>query len=315
MKRLTSNIVIGDYTYKGVVSCNISSNTETLTDTAELTFPMKTDWKTEKKSLKDLIKRGDEITVNIGYDGNNIEVFTGYVRAIKADIPFTVSCEDGMFKLKKNPVSKSFNKTDLNEVLTTIIPSDIKFVTDGRDLGKFRINNATPVEVLKYLKEKYGVYSYFKKGILYCGLQYQTEGKQNHEFVFSKDIIDYSNLEYKIAEDVKIKVKAISINDDNNKEEEKAGDADGELRTFHYYNVDKATLKQRAEEELLKFKYDGYSGSFVTFGDKQVNHGDTVKLTDKKYPEREGTYIVKSVNTEFGTGGYRQTIELDRLWS
>jgi len=312
MKRLSGNIIIGEYQYAGVVNIDIKHSAELLTDTCIITFPRKVSW--DNKKITDLIKRGNNLTVNIGYDDNNEEVFTGIIREINADIPVTVKADDYMFKLKKNSIKTSFQKVSLKEILTEIIPDGITWKANDINLGKFRINNATPAKVLAYLKSKYGIYSFFRNGILYSGLKYWGEYQNSHEFSFTKDIISH-NLTYKTAEDIKYKVTAISIAEDNSRTEEKKGDEDGEQRTFYYYNIDKKELERRAEQELEELKYDGYRGTFTTFGQPTVFHGDTVKLTDKRYPEREGTYIVKSVSRLFGIKGYRQTIELDRLWN
>lgn len=308
MKRLTTDISIGNYNYKGVVNLEIVSSSETLTDTATITFPRKTAWK--EKNITELISRNDNIGIKIGYDSINDELFRGIVRAVKADIPFTVQTDDTLFKLKKNSIKKSYKSVTLNQLLTDISP--IAFEAKEIQLGKFRINNATPAEVLKHLKTKYGIYSFVRGDILYSGLQYWGNGR-SHEFSFTKDIISHS-LEYRKADDISFQVKAISIMPDNSRIEVKKGDTDGENRTFHYYNIDKKELERRAEQELEKLKFDGYRGSFTTFGQPAVLHGDTVKLIDKNYPEREGIYIVKAVRRNFGQNGYRQTIEIDRAW-
>ncbi len=313
MKRNTAFIEIGNFDYSGVVDLQINSSSELLTDTAIIKFPRKTSW--DKKEITELIKRNDTVNIKIGYDNNNDDVFTGIVKSVKSDIPFTVSVEDLMFKLKKNSIKKSFKKVTLDELLKTILPSDIKYKVNDINLGKFRINNTTPAVVLNHLKQSnnYGIYSYFKGDTLYSGLRYWSETQKSHTFSFTTDIISYDNLEFRIAQDTRFKVVVISIADDNSKTTVEKGDKDGEQRTYHYYNIDKKELERRAEQELEKLKYDGYAGSFVAFGQPVVNHGDAVTLINHKY-NPQGTYIVKSVQREFGQNGYKQTIELDRVW-
>lgn len=312
MKRLTCEIGIGDYLYAGVVNVQIQHSIELLTDTCTLTFPRKVKW--EDKKITDLIKRGNNLSVNIGYDEDDDNVFTGIIRDVNADIPVTVQADDLMFKLKKNSIKTSFQKASLSDILNGIIPNGINWKAADINLGKFRINNATPAKVLEHLKRKYGIYSFIRNNILYSGLRYWGEYQNSHEFSFTKDIISH-NLTFKTADEIKCKVVAISIAEDNSRTEIKRGDEDGEQRTFHFYNIEKKELERRADQELEKLKYDGYRGTFTTFGQPTVFHGDAVKLIDKRYPEREGTYIVKSVNRSFGISGYRQTIELDRLWT
>lgn len=310
MIKLSCDIKISDYQYKGVVDLSVDSSSENLTDTAILTFPQKVKWK--DKSIKDLIKRGDSVVIKLGYDDSLTEVFSGYIKTIKADIPITVECDDMMFKLKKNPISTSFQNTSLDNLLKNILPSGITYSAASINLGKMRINGATPAEVLSKLKDQYGIYSWFKNGILYSGLQYLGKGK-NHIINYSID--DFRNLEYIVSDDISYQVSAISIYDNNTRIEEKVGDEGGEKRQFYYYNIDRAELKRMASVSLVKLKYDGYRGSLQIFGKPIIAHGDTFTIKNQFYPEREGTYIVKSVRTDFGQEGFKQTVEIDRLWN
>ena len=311
MKKTTCEIGIGRYIYTGVVNVEVNSSCENLTDTCILTFPRKVAWENQK--ITDLIKKNDGVYVNAGYDDDNDDLFNGYVRDIDASIPVTVHCEDDMFLMKSGPVKMTFQDATLKDILSAIIPSGIEIEAVDIEVGKFRINNATPAKVLEELKRIYGIYSFFQNGKLRSGLRYWGDGTL-HELSFQKDILPGHSLTFKSADDTKIKIVATSIMSDNSRIETTAGDEDGEQRTFHYYNVSKAELDRMAAQELEKLKYDGYRGSFTAFGQPYVRHGDTVKLTDRYYPEREGIYVVKSTIKIFGVNGYRQTIELDRLW-
>jgi hypothetical protein len=67
-------------------------------------------------------------------------------------------------------------------------------------------------------------------------------------------------------------------------------------------------------KEAIKFA-EGYSkngveGSLTLFGDLALRSGEKVRLSDKRYPRKNGIYLVGEVKTQFGTGGYRQTIKL-----
>jgi hypothetical protein len=66
-----------------------------------------------------------------------------------------------------------------------------------------------------------------------------------------------------------------------------------------------------AFEQLKKYYYNGFKGTFTTFGIPFVKFGDNVKLIDRKLPERNGLYKVKSIKYSGGIGGIRQQIELD----
>ncbi len=72
------------------------------------------------------------------------------------------------------------------------------------------------------------------------------------------------------------------------------------------------TLKSVASMKSEKMIYEGYSGYFTTFGKPFVQHGDTVELQNLYMPAKSGKFKVKRVDYTFGSGGYRQKIELHK---
>lgn len=113
-----------------------------------------------------------------------------------------------------------------------------------------------------------------------------------------------------------LKVTAKSILRDGSSVEVEVGDPDGESRTLNYYGIkSKAELKKLAETDMLKFKYDGYEGSFKGFGIPFVQYGDKVQLTSTDYPERDGHYLAEGVTVSFGPDGYERTVKLAQQWT
>lgn len=312
MVTISSKITIGDYTFAGVVDLAISSSWDMLTDRCEMSIPSKVlhnglfvDFANER-----LVKRGDKVEVLLGYDGNLTKRFSGYVVAVKAGSPVRILCEDEMFVLKKEPVTVSYESVTLKQLLTDILPSEIKFKAVDISLGQFRITDATPAQALEELKKTYHLHSWFRDGVLYSGLAYWNLDSEPKRFKFQYNIIS-DDLEYRTQDDIKIKVKAVSMLPDNSKIETTVGDADGELRTLHFYNITSETeLKKIATEQINTLRYEGWFGSFETFGEPQVKHGDFVELIDERF-DRVGTYLVKKVEPK-GMRGLRQIVYLDR---
>lgn len=307
MKKVTYIANIDKLTFNGLVSFDTESTWDKFTDTCVIELPKKLKW--QGISLRNTIKRMQKVTLLAGYDNKTAVIFDGYVRDVLADIPMKIFCEDKMFLLKQYTITKSYENISLINLLKDIISKDISFVAEDILLGKIRINKATPVKVFDMLKSTYGINTYYRNDILFSGIKYRPDKTVIHKFRFYKDIID-NNLVFRNKEDTKIKVTAISINQ-NTKVEYETGDNDGEQHTFYFYNVSEATLKQLAKAEIEKLKYDGYTGSFTTFGNPLVKHGDIVEITDEVY-NRNGKYLVKSVKLN-STNGYRQIIEIDRL--
>lgn len=312
MFELTSHIKIGSYKINAVVDVVIESSWDTLTDTAKIDFPRRTEW--DGKSLfsgaNPIFKRNDPIEINIGYDGDNKRVFSGYLSAVKATVPVSVDCQDSAYLLKQSTITKSWKNATLKEVLDYILPTQIPYEAPAVTLGPIRVSNSTPAKVLEYLKEHYFLKSWLRNGTLYCGLAYVPALQAKHSISFELNVVEHS-LEYIRKDDVKIMLKGISMYPDNTKEEYSTGDSTGEQRTVHFYDVSKSDLKTLTDAEIERLRYEGYRGSFTTFLKPQIQHGDIVKLTSTQYPERDGSYFVKSVTTTFGNDGGRQIVELD----
>lgn len=311
MLRLTSNITIGKFRYTGVVDLNIESSWDTLTDTCDLVFPRKVSW--QDQDITEIIKKGDPITVEIGYDDQNHIAFMGFVTKIRADIPLEVECEDHAWLLKQNTITNSFQRPELAELLQDAVSAHVPVAAqpDSLRLGPFRYTNVTPAKILDTIKKDYFQKFWFRNGELYGGLAYWPQTRSNANIRFERNVVDH-DLEFRQAEDIKIKLKVVSIGPDNKKEEYEFGDPEGEQRTIHYYDMSAAAIRKIADEEIDRLKYTGYRGTLTTFGKPFVQHGDVVNLTSEKYPERDGSYLIKSVNYSFGQSGYRQELELDQ---
>jgi hypothetical protein len=341
MLRLNSKITFtskaddSEIVFDFVNNVEIESSYENLTDTAKITLPRKLnfDGKPVVVGNNSIFKRGDKVKIELGYFPNLRTVFTGYISKLSTTSPMVIECDDAMFILKQTIVTypKKYSivtqgktgkhlkkpkvissKITLQELLDNIIPDEIEYkcLLDV-NIGSFRASNASVAKVLDTLKSDYGFYSYFVNGVLNVGLASDASDTITQEFEFEENIIDDTRLEYQRKDDVRIKVKAISINSaDNSRITVDVGDDDGAQKTVHTQNATEADLKKFANLKLETLKYEGYSGSFTTFGEPFIRHGDLAKLISKKYPEKNGTYTVVSVKRSLGMSGYRQDIEL-----
>ena len=309
---------------------------ENLTETLNITLPRKL--KFEGKNInvgKDgVFKVGDKVLLQCGYDGNLEQVFTGYLRKIHAGTPIVLECEDEMYQLKKTKVEKQvLEKTTLKGLLTDICPAikDKKFELKAVDVdfGQVRIEDDTTVSHVldKYRHDaRYNFYSYFKKGILYSGLAYWGDGRQEKTFEFGRNVIS-DELVFSDEEDVAVFVKLVHIFKDNARLKVEVGDETGNVQTFHYTDLTdkkykdctqaeldkiKEQLKEIGQEKIKKASYSGYRGWFKTFGEPVVYKGDLAKIIDTERPEREGSYLIKSVRRTYSyTEGLKQVVELD----
>jgi len=275
---------------------------------------------------------------------NRNVLFTGYIARIKNRMPIEIECEDEMWLLKQiNAPNKLFKGSEytVQKMVAELLDGTGIKVVDGTDasvktnIGDFRTQNETVAQVLERLRKDGGLYSYFRDGELRCsGIVYYPQDRKEEVFEFQENIINDS-LEYRRKEDLMIAVKAhaeflseeVGSNADGTPKSKrkrleimvgtKGNGVIGEIgdpRTFHGDIIsfpvigatDKEYMLKKATEYLSKFYYTGFSGGFTTFGIPTVRHGDGAIIRDKKIPERNGTYLIKAVNTSFGISGFRQ---------
>jgi hypothetical protein len=305
-------------TFDHVAGVEITTSIKDFTDTAKITVPRKMQW--YGKPLTDYINRGDEITVQLGYEGHAMEtVFKGYIKTFSHTTPIVIECENEMYKLKQTIVKQNrYNKFDFKQFMQEYA-SNVALVMPEKDMdfGEITIKEeVSVVAVFEHLRKNNSFYAFFRDGVMYAMLPQTLLNKDNYvkNIVFGtdKNIVDIKNIKYTLAEDVKIKIKAISILADNSRLEATAGDENGEIRTFHAsrYKTQK-DLQQYANDELKRWKIDKAEGSFTAFGIPYVRKADKVKIFDEINADVNGkTFNVEAVKYSFGTGGYRQTITL-----
>lgn len=222
----------------------------------------------------------------------------------------------------------------------TAVTTDPNNPTIQTNIGDFRTVGETVAQVLKRLEKDYRIESFIRGNELRCsGIVYYPQDRVNHIFGFQENIIS-DELEYRRLDDYSIGVKAYSVNEVELTETTSTGKKrtkkkrlsvfitkdskgnikqipedgfDGEKRTLYLWDV-KTTdqLAKMAGERMNRLYYEGFFGKFTVFGLPYVKQGDTVQLRDNILPERNGTYMVKSVKYLFGYDiGIRQEIEVD----
>ena len=319
MLKLCSEITIeGDKTwlFNAVADCNIVEDVSTLTDTCEIQLPKKIKWQEAvAKNGKPPIKRGDKITIKLGYDGDLQTRFTGFIRSVDAKVPITIKCEDGMIVLKSHKVKpKAFKNASLHEIVSYLLEgTSIQFQLMDKNIkvGNWRLTKTHASEELQELKEKMMLSSYFRRingeSILYIGLAYPLDNRKKVKFMHGKNIID-ENFEYRDKEDIRVRCEAQSFNAKNKKVTYEYGDKDGDVIKIRMDGLTENELKKYAIEAVERYKQSGFKGSFETFGQPEVSKCDMVEIHASD--GNSGVYLVKKLEIEFGTNGYPQKIEL-----
>lgn len=315
---LSCNVQIGAISFDAAHNINIMSDWREMTDKATIKIAKRIFVKGTdlvNKPIGSVVKAGDRVVIKLGYDGNNKTEFVGYVaRSPLPTIPLEIQCEDEMWKLKRLSVqTKTFARGKVSDLIKYIAPG-YKFEALDSELGaNYLVKTGTAAGALIELERVFGLKSFFRlvneEPILIVGKPYGSS-----DLLTAKPVtyhlqknVKGNSLQYRTADDIRIKIKAISKRIDARDLKVEVGDQDGEVRTRHYHELGSAELLKNANADLKALKVDGYQGDIVGFGlPNNVRHGMQVAIVDESYEYRtnEVKYHVDAVERNWGIDGY-----------
>lgn len=312
MYTLDFEVKIGEF-YLGMVdSITIHKSVELLADTCEIVLPAAR--LNKALEIEEQIKRGDEVSVSIGYKEVGIkEEFKGYLQRISTDGgSIKLFCEDDLFQFRKDLPNEELKKISLSDLLSKVVKGIGKNYKVNCSYtwvyDKFVIRDATGYDVLKKVQEECGADIYLKDGVLHIHPPGEVVGKERfYDFAVN---IEEAELSFKRAEDKKVKVVVKAIMSDGKVKEIEVGSTGGEKVEVKCHASDTASMKARGEAEVKRRTFDGYDGSITTWLIPECNPGDTASIHDGDYTYKDGTYFVRSVTTEFSEGGGKRKVEL-----
>ncbi|KAB2918685.1 MAG: hypothetical protein F9K23_00680 [Bacteroidetes bacterium] len=271
------------------------------------------------RPIGEVVKTGDKVIVELGYDGTLRTEFIGYVRSIVPGPPMQLVCEDEMFLFKRTEVAPATIKGTMADLIAYIAPGYTTDVLDTSLGGPFVIKGSgvTPAKVLNEVEEVYGLQSFFRlingQPVLTVGKAYLSEafaGTKPVQYKLYRNIIK-QGLELQQAEDVKIKVSVKSKQTGGKVLKAKfTGDEGGELREFAAPGLTQERVEEIAKELYKGAKTDRFTGSYTTFGLPYIQHGMSAHVVTDGYEIAETTNYVEAVNTTWGINGFRRDITL-----
>lgn len=317
---LNCKIKIGNVSFESVNEVRIKRSIFSIGDTAVIKLPLSAHLRNsatgEMKKVKtsQQFKVGDPVMIQLGYDGMLKKEFYGYVNRLNLRMPLEVECEDHTWPLKKINIKYAWKSATLREILTYIgdlagfeLLEGIPDVT----LTNFYVNDQTALWALQKIKDTYGLTLYFTlDGLLYAGLAYTREAG-SVRFTTGRNIIKSDDLKWVNSEDVRLKIRAVSMERNGSRIESELGDTDGEVRTLYFYDIhSKQELEELARAEIGKYKYTGYRGVMSCFLQPWAEPSMTALLNDELFRERSGNYFIESTEVIFGLNGARRKISL-----
>ena len=326
MLNVVQDTVIGNVRFNGIIDFNGEDSVDNIGNTGSITVPKQLNL--DGKAITDVFKRGDITKVSLGYGDNLEPAFEGVVSSINIDHPIRFDLSGYEWFLSQVNFSKIFPQGSSSKEIVTYVINEVNKVygldftvnitANSIDLPEQRYSNVSGLQIVSDLRKKYSIYSYFRGSVLYSGLKYpEFSDRKTFDFYLDGENgnTTANSLTYEVSDDIRVLVKATSyITKDNELSTITVtiGDKGGKEIPYQGYNLTKEQLTAKAKDQIEEYKKDGYKGTFTTIGLPRVNHGDVVNLISTEYPERDGLYLVKSVNISGTTdNGLSQVIELD----
>lgn len=337
---LGCEIKIGNKVFKSVSSVEIERSMHTLSDTCTIEIP-KTATENRKGEVASNVPSaknfsvGDEVTVNLGYNGNLTTEFRGFVKSILPTTPTKIVCEDETYLLRKRTINKHYDNVTLKELIEDCIKGTgitIDNTIPSVNLYELTIKNSNAAFVIQKIMEDYGLTIFFpswKK--IHVGITVGATVQKTTKYEIGKNVID-DDFEVVDSSDIQLQLECktilpngselkVTVGDNgeytdktDKKRKGKEGKVIGspEKRTMYFYNIQSA--KELAEvglAHLQKLKYTGLRGSLTTFLTPYVTCGQSVSIVDARFEGRlDGVYLAEKITVSFGDGGGRRKVEL-----
>lgn len=309
-----------------VTSVTIKMDVQQLANTATIEIPATA----FKKRLKQAggIKRGQKVSVYLGYDGRNELEFEGFVnRRTDKEGGLEIECEDAMFQFRQTAMrNEELNNPSMKQLLAKVVdavndnPETESFIYSSTSLDykydKFVFSNASAFDVLKQIQEETKARIYLDTdNVLHIEPQYVEEVSNVVDYSFQRNICKEGlSLTWKDTRDNPLVVEVEGSGRVDGKAAKvlvSAGTPGGDRITEKIRGiVDKNTLQAIAEDMLKARNHVGFEGSFQGWLRPLVTAGDFVNLADFEDESRNGKYYVTSVETSFSNSGGVRTISL-----
>ena len=334
---LNSDITIGAFHFRGVNEVVISSSMHSITGTATIKIPaLARITKDDKRNTESVVtgeqfKDGDAVIIKLGYNGTMATEFKGFVKRRDMNMPLEIACEGYSWLLRRNKVNISKTAVPAKDLLSAAIagidskyPITIQCELDC-EFNNVQVNGTGLDVVNKIVEYTDGAAACFfiEPDVLWCGLVKTPYSKGTDKLKRGKvqyrlgyNVFKNNTLKKRTTEDDPVQVK-YSKKTAAGTQQSQTSDVFKKFARSHSKILNQIkespALKALANEKAYSMNYAGYEGAVQTFLVPYVSPGYLAELTDNTQPDRNGQYLVESVETHFGVAGARRKVELGVL--
>jgi hypothetical protein len=320
---MTTDIAIGPYKGYRVQSMSWRNAIDEYMSVASLTIPAVSvldGGQPDVASLRNkiptqtLIKEGMSVSIRAGYNGNNQLQFEGFVAKIIYKAPMVVQCEGWGYRLRNVITHRLYTNTTVADVLTDLVKEtgiSLHNSIPHIPLHKADLRNYTGLQVLEWLKRNLLLTIYFEQSILYCGLRYGKPNGQKIDYRVGWNVASDADL---IKTDIPLSILNIDIKTRNEEGEvvttSPAGNNNKVVRITG--TADPLFIAALKEDLQTTERSKGMGGKLVVFLSKTCRVNDIANISNRRYPEMAGSYIIDAVDGTFDRTGARQVLTLGR---
>jgi hypothetical protein len=294
---------------------------DNLSDTAKIEIPAICRYIDTDKTYDNVVTgqkftEGQQVLISAGYDGNNRTAFFGFIKRINSSVPLEIECEGYSYQLRNCTITKRFGKTTVRKVIEYLIAeTDIKIsdkVSGEIDFEPKVFDGVEKISVLNWLKENYKLKIFFIFDTIYFGFGI-TYKSDKVKYELNWNVIKDNDLLFNTYTSATVNIEGYSRKADGTLIKTKAANANtfGAVKKIKMLMRNKDDLQAATNEEQLRHNKKGYVGSLTSFLVPYVKIGMTAEIIDKKFKERQGSYLVDGVEGSFGPGGGRQKVHID----
>lgn len=264
-----------------------------------------------------VFKKGDRMSVSVGYDGQNNCVFDGFVKDINYAERLVLDCEGYVYQLRDKYINWSAKDATSMMVLQEVIRgTNIEISPNAANiqLGAVTFKNAPATKVLEWFARECACQVSMEGKWLYVGANRYAKISperelQKHKLIVGYDVISV-DLKHATSDDVHINI----VTKDQGGSVKRV-----KSETTRYSNVKEVRVRAGLSADYMKKvakelqgvqSSDGYKGSATLFLFPCVRKSDSIELTDKRFTERSGGYIVEAVEGSYDSNGGRQKLTL-----
>lgn len=332
---LNSNISIGPYEKVKVNNVKVTHSVFDFVSKATIKIPTSARIAIDGFSTQSIqtinFTEGDKVIIELGYNGALMKEFEGFVHSVNFGTPLIVNCEGYSYQLRKRTYNKTFKGVKLYQLLkelcngTDIIVSASNVVDTLVD--KLPILGLSGTEALEAVKKHFDgtILIWLDGKILYADffpLKAVTQKKET-AYRIGWNVIKADDLKKRDAKNYDVQVVYEAVEQDGTIKTATGGrlknyksinksksGTTGEIKRKTVSVTNSQGLHNMATAKHTQLTYTGYQGKITAFLQPYCAVNEVVRLTDAKFKERNGRYLINAVEVEYGMSGGRRIIDL-----